>query len=125
MDCDSLTLLAYIDHIVCRTFCSYFALQPGNNFGISLLLELKSEEMRKSEVAQNSLEQRCARRSIERNTKARKLWDKAPDILMLRLGLQKALGSKMRLEEEEVVRNTPENTLGSILMDTFLGKSME
>ena len=89
------------------------------------MLELKSEAMRKSEVGQNSLEQRCARCSIERNTKARKLWDKAPDILMLRLGLQKALGNKMGIGEEEVARNTLENTLGSILMDKFLGKSME
>lgn len=55
-----MTSLAYIDHIACRKFCSYFASQPGNNFGISLMLELKSEAMRNSEVGQNSLEQRCA-----------------------------------------------------------------
>lgn len=59
MDCDCVTSLAYIDHIACRKFCSYFASQPGN-IGISLMLELKSEAMRNSEVEQNSLEQRCA-----------------------------------------------------------------
>lgn len=45
-----MTSLADIDHIACRKYCSYFALELGNNFGISLMLELKSEAPRKSEV---------------------------------------------------------------------------
>lgn len=44
---------------------------------------------------------------------------------MLPLGLRKALGNKIGMGEEGVGRNRFENTLGSILLGTSLGKSVE